>query len=149
MRVILLLTILAVSAVAQRAEAVLVDQFGSVPCEDFRSRLDTYFAELSDSPGWQGVVISYEGDYTDYRPSKPKVVRPVLGEVNALVHIIRKHIEFRAFDPSRVIFISGGFRENHEFEFYKVPPGGKYPIAKPTLTSMKYRRGKPTPLTGC
>jgi hypothetical protein len=149
MRAIFLLLILTIPTVAQRSDAVLVGQVGSPWCEDFRSRLDNFLADLLASPGWQGVVIGYEGNYTDYRPSKPKIVRPVLGEVNTRVHIIRRHIEFRAFDPSRVIFISGGFREDHQFEFYKVPPGGKFPIAKPTLTSIKYRRGKPTPLIGC
>ena len=144
MRTILLLLILAVPIAAQQVDAVLVDQFESVPCEDAVGRLDSFLVDLQNSSGWKGVVIGYEGRYLDYRMDK--YVLPVLGQINSRVELIRNHIEFRRFDPSRIVFISGGFRENHQFELYKVPPGGKFPVAKPTLDSMKYRRGKPSPI---
>jgi hypothetical protein len=52
-------------------------------------------------------------------------------------------INFRRFPKEKVLFISGGFRENHTVELWVVPNGANPPKATPTLESMKYRKGKP------
>lgn len=68
---------------------------------------------------------------------------PRRGEADFRVQIIRDHIKLRRYDPSRILFISGGFREEQKTEFWLVPKGADLPKPTPTLDKMDYRKGQP------
>jgi hypothetical protein len=129
---------------AQRVDARLIDEFERYNCEDFIGRLDSFLAELTVNDGARGVIVLYEGKYPRFGESQTVMVPPVFGEVHSRFVLFRIHIQARNFDIGRIIFISGGFRENHYGEFWLVPRGSALPTPKPTLQTMRYRKGKPT-----
>lgn len=133
---------------AQNKEARKIDEFGVVPCEEFRARLDSFLSELQIAGQSKGFIIVYEGNYSyriydQYPNTKFKTYLPSFGESNYRTQVMINHFKFRNFDPSKYLFISGGFREKHEIEFWIVPNGVKPPKASPTLDKIKYRKGKP------
>jgi hypothetical protein len=99
----------------------LFDSFPVVSNGEFRSKMDIFFAELSNNPTDKGVVHTY-GSRTN-------------GGRDALARerLIRNHIGFRRFDPSRITFVMAGFREEMQTDFWMVGPGAEDPVPKPTL----------------
>ena len=59
------------------------------------------------------------------------------------IYTMKTRIKFRRFDEKRIVFIEGGFREKFTIELWVVPDGKLPPTSTPTLTKMKYRKGKP------
>ena len=93
-------------------EPVLVDEFGVLPNDDIRGRLDTFFAELQNNPNNQGYIINYGTDR----------------EITARERLITNHITFRNFDRSRITLVRGGDRGNGpETRLYRIPPGAANP----------------------
>ena len=136
------LLLFSLGAFAQGSEARLREEFGNVPCDDLIARLDMFLAEVHNEPSSRGVVVLYEGKYWSYE--KEKLVRPVFGEVQMRANLIRSHFSFRGFPTDRILFVSGGFRDEHHAELWLVPPGAPLPKPKPSLKSVQYRKGKPT-----
>ncbi|MBK9152733.1 MAG: hypothetical protein IPM25_00615 [Chloracidobacterium sp.] len=99
--------------VAPNPQPVLIDEFGKLPNDDIRGRLDLFFAELSNNPNNQGYIINY-GDDRD---------------VAARERLITNHIAFRNFDRSRITLVRGGTHESGEVytKFYRIPPGAENP----------------------
>jgi hypothetical protein len=98
--------------VAPAPEAVLVDEFGKIPNDEIRGRLDTFFQELSNNPNNQGYIINYGTDR----------------EITAREKLITNHITFRNFDRSRITLVRGGDRGNGpETKLYRIPPGAVNP----------------------
>lgn len=133
------------SAFAQNKEA---QKDGELPsyweCDNVIAVTDNFLLNLQNNPQSTGFVIFYEGKYADdVEKSKPKMLLPRRGEANFRVQIIRNHIKFRNFDPDRILFIDGGFREEHKIEYWIVPDGAKLPKPAPTLDNIEYRKGKP------
>ena len=96
-----------VNAISQEPNQVLVDEFGSYPCDGFRGRIDSLLTELTMNPGWDGVVVNIgQGD----------------DELAALVReeMIRGHIAFRGFDASRIHY-SRSTDGEFETRFLRVP----------------------------
>ncbi|HLA96020.1 MAG TPA: hypothetical protein VK612_09880, partial [Pyrinomonadaceae bacterium] len=93
--------------------APLIDEFGKLPNDDIRGKLDVFFAELSNNPANQGYIINY---------GTPK-------EVAAREKIITNHIAFRRFDRSRITLVNGGTSASGEVntKLYRVPPGADNP----------------------
>ncbi len=137
--------VLSATLTAQPA-AEMFDEFGWVPCEDLRSRLDNFLAALSNRPGSMGFVFVYEGKYevTLYskRGSRRETRLPVFGEAAHRTNIFRVHFGFRKFDPDRYLFIDGGFRDSYAVQMWIVPHGARPPSAKPTVELMTYKKGK-------
>jgi len=150
--ILLVLFALSASLFSQSKEARQVDEFGSNECEDLRSRLDTFLVELQNNPQSTGFVIVYEGKYTqnvhNRKGSKQKTYLPVFGEAALRIKSFRQHFVFRGQAGGPYLFIDGGYREFHTVELWIVPDGAKPPLAKPTLDTMKYRKGRPLGL-GC
>jgi hypothetical protein len=93
-------------------EAVLIDEFGKLPNDDIRGRLDNFFQELSNNPNNQGYIINYGTDR----------------EITARERLITNHITFRNFDRSRITLVRGGDRGNGpETRLYRIPPGAANP----------------------
>ena len=99
--------------VAPKPEAVLVDEFGKLPNDDIRGRLDTFFTELSNNPNNQGYIINYGSDK----------------EIAARERLITNHIAFRNFDRSRITLVKGGASADGEprTKLYRIPPGADNP----------------------
>ncbi|MGD9631245.1 MAG: hypothetical protein AB7V18_18565 [Pyrinomonadaceae bacterium] len=128
---------------AQRSTPTLIDEFGNVPCEDWVGRLDLFLALLYNQPNSTGVIVLYEGKYWSYE--KDALVWPVFGEVHLRANLIRSHFDYRGLQGNRrVLFLTGGFRDEHHVELWLVPLGAALPKPKPTREATSYRRGKAT-----
>lgn len=94
-------------------EAILVDEFGKLPNDEIRGRLDTFFADLSNNPGHQGYIINYGTD----------------AQITARERLITNHIAFRKFDRSRITLVRGGASPDGDprTKLWRVPPGAKDP----------------------
>ncbi|HXF43398.1 MAG TPA: hypothetical protein VNK26_06630 [Pyrinomonadaceae bacterium] len=101
------------AGVAALPTAVQIDEFGKLPNDDIRARLDTFFAELANNPNNQGYIINY---------GTPK-------EIAAREKLIINHINFRKFDRSRITIVNGGPSPDGvvKTKLYRVPPGANNP----------------------
>ena len=91
---------------------VLIDEFGALPNDDIRGRLDQFFAELSNNPTNQGYIINYGTDR----------------EIAARERLITNHIAFRNFDRSRITLVRGGDTgDGPRTKLYRIPPGAENP----------------------
>jgi hypothetical protein len=98
--------------VEARPTAVLIDQFGKLPNDEIRGRLDTFFAELQNNPNNQGYIINYGTDK----------------EIAAREKLITNHIAFRNFDRSRITLVRGGNTgEGPSTKLYRIPPTAENP----------------------
>lgn len=149
---LILLVLLIVNISAQTKEARKIDEFGSIPCEEIRARLDRFLTELQNDPQTKGFVIVYEGkyfypDYSEYPSEEIKIYLPTFGESQLRTQTFINHFKWRNFPSDRYLFISGGYREKHTVEFWLVPNRAKPPSPSPTLDKMKYRKGKTERIT--
>lgn len=97
-------------SVAEPPKSVKTDEFGVLPKDDIRGRLDNYFIELQNDPTSTGVIINHGS-------AKDKAAREKL---------IRDHIAFRKFDGSRISIVDGGEGELRT-ELWRVPAGAAAP----------------------
>jgi hypothetical protein len=101
------------AGVAPNPEFVKIDEFGKLPNDDIRGRLDTFFAELSNNPNNQGYIILYGTEK----------------EMSAREKLITNHINFRNFDRSRITIVRGGVHPDGTVytKLYRIPPGAENP----------------------
>jgi hypothetical protein len=125
--------IIGATVFAQRPEPTLFDQFGVISCEDLRGRLDSFMSDVARSRDSQGVVVAYEGRFTRYRGEQAFKVLPMFGELQLIIKAFRNHFIFRRFDPKRIIFLSGGYRDDFEIESGLYPRAGLFPRSNPLL----------------
>jgi hypothetical protein len=119
----------AVTNAQEPGKAVLVDEFGELCSDDVRSRIDSFFMTISDSPDSTGYVVGLA------QASLP-------GRYEKFVRLFKNHISFRHFYPERVKFVRSSDREDLRIQFWLVPPGVSFsdvpayvrsPILVPTL----------------
>ncbi len=93
--------------------APLIDEFGKLPNDDIRGRLDLFFAELSNNPNNQGYIINY---------GTP-------AQIAARERLITNHITFRRFDRTRITLVNGGASTDADpkTKLYRIPPGAENP----------------------
>lgn len=87
-----------------------VDEFGNIPDDEIRNKLDAFFAELNADPTSHGVIIN-EG--------AAKVVAK-------REKLINNHIRFRGFDASRIRMVKGTGTVTNT-KFFVVPAGADDP----------------------
>ena len=99
--------------VAPLPVAVLVDEFGKMPNDDIRGRLDAFFADLSNNPNHQGYIILYGTE----------------AEMNQRERLITNHITFRNFQRDRITIVRGGAHPGGTVwtKLYRIPPGADNP----------------------
>ncbi|MEP7212787.1 MAG: hypothetical protein ABI791_06915 [Acidobacteriota bacterium] len=123
-RIVFLVIVLLAFPVAvesqETSKLILIDEFGSYPCDGFRGRIDGFLSELRDNPGSHGLVIN-RGRGSD--------------EISAVMReeMIRNHIAFRGFDESRISYsrtTDGEFRT----QFFRVSSAQ----SEPTERSKNY-----------
>jgi hypothetical protein len=99
--------------IAEPEGPVLVDEFGNLPNDDIRGRLDNFFTELSNNPTNQGYIINYGTDR----------------QIAARERLITNHIAVRNFDRGRITLVRGGESPDGEprTKLYRIPPGAENP----------------------
>jgi hypothetical protein len=118
-----------ISLIAQdgnrQEKARLSDAFGEFNEESVRSKLDTFFFEISQEPGSRGLVILY-------------------GSTDELIFrktLVANHIRFRKQDPSRFRYQLGGKVTQPRTELWVVPSGAEDPdLNRIAWVGMELRR---------
>lgn len=103
-----------------------IDEFGILGECELGARLDNLFLKLQENPAATGYVIIYQG-----KNVLPANYGARLAE--RIKYRIRNQILFRNQDPSRFVFISGGFREELATELWLVPSGADEPTPTETV----------------
>lgn len=101
-------------SIAVRPQPRLFDEFGKLPDDEVKARIQNLYVELGNNPGSQGYIINYGTDR----------------EITARERQIRKAIDFLKLDPSRVTLVRGGANPNGAGVWTKVwivPPGADNP----------------------
>lgn len=111
----------------QSEKSEKIDEFGQIGECDFGARLDHLMITLQEKPNATGYLIFYQG----------KDVLPARYESNFNERRARNHLQFRRFDPSRLVFVNGGFREEQATELWIVPDGAEPPTPTQTITKPK------------
>lgn len=122
-------------------EATKIEEFEDVDCEMYLRSIEQVVAGLKNDPSSMMHVFVYEGrvfrGYDD-----PRLVAPNVGLAKAKIRSMRRWLRMRKFPLDRFLFINAGFREKFTVEFWLVPNGSLPPKPSPTLTKMRYRKGK-------
>jgi hypothetical protein len=92
------------------------DEFGEIPRDDEKARLDNFAIELQNNPGSQGYIIAYGGRRSKFGDGKKRSER-------ARDYVVQT----RGIDASRIVVIDGGARETAATELWIVPPGANPP----------------------
>lgn len=108
-----LLLLFVVARSQEQPKAVLVDEFGEFCSEDARSRIDSFFLIISDSPNSTGYIVGLA------QTSLP-------GRYSKFVRLLHNQIAFRRFDPNKVKLLRGPDREDLRIQFWLVPPGSSF-----------------------
>ena len=144
-RITALILILYCSSFAQQAE--LIDEFVNGSCEDYLSRMANAHYSLTADLNAKVYFLIYEGKEfrLNANGKKSKLVFPTFGSAKAKIYSIKMRFKFMQAEHllDRIVFIEAGFRENFTLEIWNVPNGATLPKPTPTLTKMKYRKGKP------
>lgn len=116
---------------------MLADSFGVLNQETEMARLDNFAQLINSSPESDAYVVIYGGKTNKY------------GEMGARTDRIRKYlIDFKKQDPSRIIFVTGGFRESLIFELWLSPVKNSYPPLTPSILPENVKfKGKITSLS--
>jgi hypothetical protein len=83
------------------------DQFGDIPNDDVRERLDAFLITLQNWPSSKGYIVS----------SGPA------DKIKKRENLVRSHGEFRNFGLERIILKDGGREESLRSVFWVVPDG--------------------------
>jgi len=98
-----------------RKSPEILDEFGNIPRDEIRARLDAMMIALGQNPNAVGYIINYG----------------TAAEIARREKMIREHIAFRKYDANRVRFISGGANPRGETgvrtRFFIIPPGTDTP----------------------
>ena len=142
----LLALLFAFSVTAQNRDARKIDEFENISCDEYLMRIDAAMVEAHNNPSSTVYVLIYEGKELKYNSRKKKTesVLPNFGSAKAKIRSIEKYLSIRKFPAERFEFVKAGFRENLTVEIWLVPAGATLPKPTPTLTKMKYRKGKAT-----
>jgi len=142
--VLLFCLLFVVSAFSQ--EARKFDTLENINCEQYLARMDNALVHARANPTDTIYVLIYEGKEPMYnsRTKKTESVPPISGSAEAKIRSIKKYLAIKKFPAARFSFVKAGFHENALVEIWFVPAGAAPPKAAPTLTKMKYRKGKAT-----
>ncbi|MEJ7849452.1 MAG: hypothetical protein WKF92_15330 [Pyrinomonadaceae bacterium] len=133
------------SVAASAQEASKIDEFESLGCDEYLARMDGAINEARQNPSSTIFVLIYEGKEPKYNEVKKKIeqVFPNFRSAEAKTRSIKKWLLHRELPIERFSFVKAGFRENLTVEIWNVPEGALPPKPTPTLTKIKYRKGKP------
>lgn len=96
------------------------DEFGPINRDDEKARLDNYAIQLQQEPDSQGYIIVYSGR------------RGRAGDQQKRIERIRDYlINMRGTEARRLVFLTGGTREDAVVELWLVPTGATPPTPQP------------------
>lgn len=115
----------------------MIDNFGVLNHETEMARLDTSVHTILSAPEFDAYVVIYGGKINQY------------GEVAERLNRVKNYLlNLKKLDPTRIFFITGGFREKFEFELWLSPVKNSYPPLSPSIEVEKVIfRGKMKPLS--
>jgi hypothetical protein len=124
----------------------MIDEFrtGGTNCEEGFARLDSFFAELSNNPGDQGLIVIY-GDEGSSVAAKSRERQ------------LRNHFKWRKFPIDRVTILRGVATPQGTTQFWMVPPGAEIPdievsaeaVDKPPTGPYLYAENQLDGIPGC
>ncbi|HEY8559699.1 MAG TPA: hypothetical protein VIL74_04795 [Pyrinomonadaceae bacterium] len=89
----------------------LIDEFGKLPRDEVRARVDAFFVALNNSAGWKGYIVIYGTNK----------------EASAREKLIRNHIALLKYDANRITFVrkdtSPSEIQGIYTRLYSYPPG--------------------------
>lgn len=89
-----------------------VDEFGKVPNDEVKVRIDNFYIELNNNPNAQGYIINYG------TPAQIRARRKQITDA----------IKFRKYDPNRITMVDGGDTGSGvNTKFWLVPEGATPP----------------------
>ena len=108
--------------VIRTAVAKKIDEYGNIRFNDEKARLDNFAIELQNDPTAQGYIVAYGGR------------RGRAGEAQARADRAKDYlVNTRGIDPSRIVTVDGGYREDLTVELWIVPTGAQAPPNSPTV----------------
>jgi len=111
------------------------DQFSDIKFEDEKARLDNFAIQLSMDKQQRGNIIIFAGRQTYKDEASERLQR-------AKDYLVK----VRDIDPTQVVTVDGGYREEFQVYFYIVPPGADPPSLEadvsPTDIELTKRRPK-------
>jgi hypothetical protein len=142
------LLLFAYAGFSQTKEVVLVDRFGTIECDGYLARMDGAIIQAFSVPNSKTYVYVYEGktNHIVYKKGRGYVTVigfPAYGLAKAKIRSMTEYLKLKKADLSRFVFVPAGFRERFAVEIWMVPEGLTAPDPTPTLSRMRYRRGKP------
>jgi hypothetical protein len=102
------------SVIVTRITSDRFDDFGKLPNDEVRARMDALFVALGNQPNAQAYLIDYGTDE----------------EITAREKLLRNHIGFRKYDASRISFVRCGANAlgaGARTVIWIVPPGAEPP----------------------
>ena len=133
---------------SQSDKTTQVDQFGMINCDDYLARMDNAINQAAKNSSSRIIVHVYEGNTPRYKYKGNTYTighfRPQYGLAKAVIRSMKKYLLLHKAPADRFVFKSAGFRENFTVDIWQVPNGAKEPEANPTLTKIKYRKGRPS-----
>ena len=110
------------TSVMKKPEARKHDQYGKLAPQEENERLDKFTNELQMDPTAQGYIIAYGG-----RAGRAGDAQKAADKAKS--YLVNK----RGLDPSRIMTIDGGYREQQSVELWIVPSRAPLPKATPTV----------------
>ncbi len=103
-----------------KPQAILIDEFGTLGCEDLSARQDAFLSEIQNEKNAKGYAVIYaeSGD---------------LKKNLRYESYINGHLNARRFNNHEFITVRGPEREKLKIEFWKVPKDADTPVF-PTAT---------------
>ncbi|HEX8287713.1 MAG TPA: hypothetical protein VF556_06960 [Pyrinomonadaceae bacterium] len=98
----------------EKNQAILLDEFGDVGCEEFWARIDALFAEINKDSQSKGYILIY---------GKENNLLKYLGYESMAYGIIN----FRNFNKGQIKVVRGTLDEDKNIQLWKVPFGAKTP----------------------
>jgi len=99
-----------------------LDEYGDIPFEDEKARLDNFAIQLQNDPTAQGYIICY-GGRVGYE-----------GEAQSRCNRAKDYISnTRGIGADRLVTVDGGFKESLSVYVWVVPSGATPPAPSPTV----------------
>ena len=105
-----------------------IDEYGDIPFEDEKARLDNFAIELQNYPQGKGHITCYGG----------RIGR--VGEARRRCERAKKYLSgYRHIPAEQIMLVDGGYREDLTVVLWVVPPGATPPPPSPTVDAREVR----------
>lgn len=125
---IILFVFFQISFGQEKPEAVLVDEFSALSCDEFLARSDYFFTSLQNNPDSQGYAV--------ISGANAQLHRKISYEL-----LIKGYIAARRFDDRRIILVRSGETKTFSVSFWRVPSGAEKPDFKETKWNFVFPPG--------